>query len=103
MVDAVDLIILRQAAESEIAARDNGDTSDLWQDRASPEAVLDVLNCVAEAKAHVVEAKAQGAEAVLQLLQDELRGCRQSEMVGLAMAVTIAHNAAQDLRDGVEL
>ncbi|HGB9753285.1 TPA: hypothetical protein ACIYX1_004980, partial [Escherichia coli] len=77
-------------------ARDNGDTSDLWQDEASPEAVLEVLNCVADAKA-------QGAEAVLQLLQDELRGCRQSEMVGLAMAVTIAHNAAQDLRDGVEL
>ncbi|EFN7975625.1 hypothetical protein ED769_14955 [Escherichia coli] len=96
MVDAVDLIVLRQAAESEIAARGNGDTSDLWQDEASPEAVLDVLNRVAEAKA-------QGAEAVLQLLQDELRGCRQSEMVGLAMAVTIAHNAAQDLRDGVEL
>lgn len=92
----VDLNVLRQAAESEIAARVNGDTSDLWQDEASPEAVLEVLNCVADVKA-------QGAEAVLQLLQDELRGCRQSEMVGLAMAVTIAHNAAQDLRDGVEL
>ncbi len=92
----VDLNVLRQAAEAEIAARGNGDTSDLWQDEASPEAVLEVLNCVADAKA-------QGAEAVLQLLQDDLRGCRQSEMVGLAMAVTIAHNAAQDLRDGVEL
>lgn len=61
----VDLNVLRQAAESEIAARDNGDTSDLWQ--------------------------------------DAWHGCRLSEMVGLAMAVTIAHNAAQDLRDGVEL
>lgn len=47
----VDLNVLRQAAESEIAARDNGDTSDLWQDEASPEAVLEVLNCVADAKA----------------------------------------------------
>ena len=96
MVDAVDLIVLRQAAESEIAARDNGDTSDLWQDEASPEAVLDVLNCV-------VEAKAQGAEVVLQLLQDELRCCRQGETVGLALAVSIAYVAAHDLRDGVEL
>ncbi|HAX5209163.1 TPA: hypothetical protein JZG45_004015 [Escherichia coli] len=92
----VDLNVLRQAAESEIAARVNGDTSDLWQDEASPEAVLEVLNCVADAKA-------QGAEAVLQLLQDELCGCRPGEVVGLAGAVTIAYNAAQDLRDGVEL
>lgn len=42
--------VLRLAAESEIAYREEGDTSDLWQDEASPDNVLALVEALEKAQ-----------------------------------------------------
>ncbi|EOV8481669.1 hypothetical protein ACOSHH_001957 [Klebsiella aerogenes] len=42
--------VLRLAAESEIAYRAEGDTSDLWQDEASPDNVLALVEALEKAQ-----------------------------------------------------
>ncbi|HEJ0413416.1 TPA: hypothetical protein SLP42_000193 [Klebsiella aerogenes] len=47
MTDITELAtVLRLAAESEIACRAEGDTSDLWQDEASPENILALVEAL---------------------------------------------------------
>ena len=51
MTDITELAtVLRLAAESEIACRAEGDTSDLWQDEASPDNVLALVEALEKAK-----------------------------------------------------
>lgn len=60
--------VLRLAAESEIAYRAEGDTSDLWQDEASPDSVLALVEALENAQQRIVElenyaeAEAAGAD-----------------------------------------
>ncbi len=52
MSDVTELAtVLRLAAESEIAYRAEGETSDLWQDEASPENVLELVEALKKAQA----------------------------------------------------
>ncbi|EPF1257544.1 ead/Ea22-like family protein [Klebsiella aerogenes] len=51
MTDITELAtVLRLAAESEIACRAEGDTSDLWQDEASPDNVLALVEALEKAQ-----------------------------------------------------
>ncbi|WP_229297821.1 hypothetical protein [Klebsiella aerogenes] len=51
MTDITELAtVLRLAAESEIAYRAEGDTSDLWQDEASPDNVLALVEALEKAQ-----------------------------------------------------
>lgn len=47
--------VLRLAAESEIACRAEGDTSDLWQDEASPDSVLALVKALEKAWRYIEE------------------------------------------------
>ena len=52
MTDITELAtVLRLAAESEIAYRAESDTSDLWQDEASPENILALVEALESAAA----------------------------------------------------
>jgi chromosome segregation ATPase len=64
--------VLRLAAESEIAYRAEGDTSDLWQDEASPDNVLALVEALEKAQTKAVE---QGRTACE--LFDEVTTLRQ--------------------------
>ncbi|HEM8068045.1 TPA: hypothetical protein U2M10_000682 [Klebsiella aerogenes] len=64
--------VLRLAAESEIAYRAEGDTSDLWQDEASPDNVLALVEALEKAQTKAVE---QGRTACE--LFDEVTALRQ--------------------------
>lgn len=56
MTDITELAaVLRLAAESEIAYRAEGDTSDLWQDEASPDNVLALVEALEKAQATIIE------------------------------------------------
>ncbi|EOG2102804.1 hypothetical protein ACK5I9_001169 [Salmonella enterica] len=46
---------LREAAQEEIMLRSAGDTSDAWQDEASPEAVLALLDGLEAAEKRIAE------------------------------------------------
>lgn len=46
---------LKQAAQEEIMCRESGDTSDAWQDEASPEAILELLVERDADKARIIE------------------------------------------------
>lgn len=51
--------VLRLAAESEIAYRAEGETSDLWQDEASPENVLALVEALEAAEKRIAELEAR--------------------------------------------
>ncbi|HBS6851492.1 TPA: hypothetical protein MAN70_002760 [Klebsiella pneumoniae] len=54
MTDITELAtVLRLAAESEIAYRAEGDTSDLWQDEASPDNVLALVEALEKAQQRI--------------------------------------------------
>ncbi|AYY00655.1 ead/Ea22-like family protein [Klebsiella aerogenes] len=73
MTDITELAtVLRLAAESEIAYRAEGDTSDLWQDEASPDNVLALVEALEKAQTKAVE---QGRTACE--LFDEVTALRQ--------------------------
>lgn len=56
MTDITELAtVLRLAAESEIAYRAEGDTSDLWQDEASPENILALVEALEKAQQRIDE------------------------------------------------
>lgn len=73
--------VLRLAAESEIAYRAEGDTSDLWQDEASPDNVL-VL----------VEALEKAQQRIDELENDEVRQRLANAEHQLYMAELAKHN-----------
>lgn len=50
---------LREAAQEEIMLRSVGDTSDAWQDEASPEAVLALLDELETAEKRIAELEAK--------------------------------------------
>lgn len=50
--------VLRLAAESEIAYRAEGETSDLWQEEASPENVLALVEALEAAEKRIAELEA---------------------------------------------
>ncbi|MGR7072217.1 hypothetical protein ACU62W_15160 [Klebsiella aerogenes] len=74
--------VLRLAAESEIAYRAEGDTSDLWQDEASPDNILALVEALEKAQAteahcnrgwieaHEQEARAEEAEKRIAELEE---------------------------------
>lgn len=51
--------VLRLSAESEIACRAEGDTSDLWQDEASPDNVLALVEALEKAQQRITEQDAE--------------------------------------------
>lgn len=58
MTDITELAtVLRLAAESEIAYRAEGDTSDLWQDEASPDNVLALVESLEKAQQQMTESE----------------------------------------------
>lgn len=62
MTDITELAtVLRLAAESEIAYRAEGDTSDLWQDEVSPDNILALVEALEKAHQQIVELQ-QGYE-----------------------------------------
>ncbi|QCT21815.1 hypothetical protein FEM41_20230 [Jejubacter calystegiae] len=62
---------LTAAAHDEIKCRENGDTSDDWQDEASPENLLRVLAYVAE-----LEREKLAMEAAALAMRDDMRKAR---------------------------
>lgn len=56
---------LREAAQEEIMLRSVSDTSDAWQDEASPEAVLALLDELEAAEKRIAELEAKLANPVL--------------------------------------
>ncbi|MCW9541992.1 MULTISPECIES: ead/Ea22-like family protein [Klebsiella] len=75
MTDITELAtVLRLAAESEIAYREEGDTSDLWQDEASPDNVLALVEALEKAQQHIAR-----QEQIL-LNQDESLSIRRGEL-----------------------
>lgn len=66
--------VLRLAAESEIACRAEGDTSDLWQDEASPANVIALVEALEKAQQHIAR-----QEQIL-LNQDESLSIRRGEL-----------------------
>ncbi|EPB7497032.1 hypothetical protein [Klebsiella aerogenes] len=55
--------VLRLAAESEIAYRAEGDTSDLWQDEASPDNVIVLVEALEKAQQRIVELESRTVTA----------------------------------------
>lgn len=56
---------LREAAQEEIMLRSVSDTSDAWQDEASPEAVLALLDELEAAEKRIAELEAREAKPVM--------------------------------------
>lgn len=110
MTDITELAtVLRLAAESEIAYRAEGDTSDLWQDEASPDNVLALVEALAsekricatwrktaEANSEKLE-KAQAKADVYDMLRDDY-GLREKG-VGLSDFVDWQANRIAELEE----
>lgn len=88
MTDITELAtVLRLAAESEIACRAEGDTSDLWQDEASPENILALVEALEKA-----QSANNSAPAILRQLAEEKQ--KRGE-VAAATAFNYAASALQ--------
>ncbi|MEV9481959.1 ead/Ea22-like family protein [Klebsiella quasipneumoniae] len=75
MTDITELAtVLRLAAESEIAYRAEGDTSDLWLDEVSPDNILALVEALEKAQQHIAR-----QEQIL-LNQDESLSIRRGEL-----------------------
>ncbi len=90
MTDITELAtVLRLAAESEIAYRAEGDTSDLWQDEASPDNVLALVEALEKAQQRIDElendevrqrlANAEHQLYMAELSKNNLRASRKAQ------------------------
>lgn len=64
----IDKRALREAAQEEIMLRSVSDTSDAWQDEASPEAVLALLDELEAAEKRIAELEVRNGEQLLRSL-----------------------------------
>ena len=86
MTDITELAtVLRLAAESEIAYRAESDTSDLWQDEASPENILALVEALEKAQQrnteleNYAEAEAVGADKAAEDSVYWMNRCKEME------------------------
>ena len=76
---------LREAAREEIMLRSVSDTSDAWQDEASPEAVLELLDEMEAAEKRIAELEAREikpAKGEVLVVVSGFTGCGKSAIAG---------------------
>ena len=87
---------LREAAQEEIMLRSVSDTSDAWQDEASPEAVLALLDELEAAEKRIAELEA--LEVVLPSVQDVHPLGPQSAKIFCEFHRNIVNRCADEIR-----
>nr|WP_234276196.1 ead/Ea22-like family protein [Klebsiella aerogenes] len=93
--------VLRIAAESEIACRAEGDTSDLWQDEASPDNVLALVEALEKAQTENTAGAAGMAESyetTISMLRSRIASLEESH----AQVIQSRDHYKRMLEEGLE-
>ncbi|MGG7768359.1 hypothetical protein PGN90_10995 [Klebsiella aerogenes] len=106
MTDITELAaVLRLAAESEIAYRAEGDTSDLWQDEASPDNILALVEALEKAQQrnteleNYAEAEAVGADKAAEDSVYWMKRCKALESRTVTVKLTDINEYLAEVHD----
>lgn len=81
---------LREAAQEDIMLRSVSDTSDAWQDEASPEAVLALLDELEAAEKHIAELESAFPDG-WQFEECESEGCENGAIFNVGTGINNIH------------